>query len=121
MKFRLFFMVGLLALIGCTSRRTGYAVDEWQPTPNCTYYEALAHLGNPTTIKSIDSGTEAVWMGSATTGGVCTVGYWGIRFTLGKAHTESSGLRLRFDKKGRLQEVHPIGMPPSWGIVPFGK
>ncbi len=116
-------LVCIGTLLGCTTRRSGYAVDEWVPTPGMTYYDVLGHLGNPMRVKVLDSGTEAVWIGSMTNGGSFILGYSGIRFTLGNERAATAGLRLHFDNKGQLTSASPIGSTelPPWSICPFGE
>ncbi len=121
MKYACCLLMVILTLVGCTSKRSGYAVDAYNPPLGMTYREVIAHLGNPTTVKPLKDGMEAIWIGSATSGGSCHISFSYVRWvSFGKVHTETLGRRLCFDGKGQLFASFPIGEgDPAWGLSPF--
>lgn len=116
--------LALAAGAGCISERMGYAVaEEAAPTGPVTLREAVAALGNPTSVRDLPGGgTEAVWAGTATEGGAFAVSFWGIQFVrLGRTATAVRGRRLLFGADGRLSGSWPVGEgEPKWGVLPFG-
>ncbi len=111
---------GAIICGGCTLRRSGYAADEAIPPIGSTYRDVIERLGNPTSVKTQSSGTEAVWMGSITEGGSCKISFWGVGIDIGKTHTEIWGRRFLFNHEGHLVSSSPIGSDEAtWGILPF--
>ena len=110
-------------LCGCISRRSGYAASSADVRPGMTYREVIAQLGNPSFVRQLPEGTEALWAGMATSGSEFSLKYYGAPLLkLGRTRTQAIGRRMRFDSQGRLLSSLPTGTgEPAWGWLPFGK
>ena len=116
-------LLGAALLCGCISRRSGYAAVNGDLRPGLTYRDVIAQLGNPSFVRSLPDGHEALWAGMATSGSELSLKYSGVPLLkLGRTRTQSIGRRMRFDAHGRLLSSAPTGSgEPAWGWLPFGK
>ncbi|MGN0886327.1 MAG: hypothetical protein ACI4RT_04935 [Candidatus Spyradenecus sp.] len=125
MKWRLslLLLLGALGLCGCISRRSGYAASNAELRLGMTYREVVAQLGNPSYVRALPEGTEALWAGMATSGSEFSLKYYGAPLLkLGRTRSQAIGRRMRFDAAGRLTASTPTGTgEPAWGWLPFGK
>lgn len=116
-------LLGAGLLCGCISRRSGYAASNSDIHPGLTYRDVIARLGNPSFVRPLPAGHEALWAGMATSGSEFSLKYSGVSLLkLGRTRTQSIGRRMRFDANGRLLSSAPTGSgEPAWGWLPFGK
>ena len=52
--------LGVLGLCGCISRRSGYAASNTEVHLGMTYHEVIAQLGNPSYLRPLPEGHEAL-------------------------------------------------------------
>lgn len=122
-RFSLLLLLGALGLCGCISRRSGYAASTADICLGMTYREIIAQLGNPSYVRPLPEGHEALWAGMATSGSEFSLKYYGAPLLkLGRTRSQAIGRRMRFDATGRLIASTPTGTgEPVWGWLPFGK